>query len=419
MYLVKFLQIFKLINEFWTPQTPTLQATLINLIEKIAVALGCEFRIYLAQLMPQILKVLAHDPSKERCSNQIKLLNALKKFGNTLDDYLHLVLPPIVKLFEPNDVPSSVCIAALDSINHLAEILDFTDYASRIIHPLVRVLDNHPELRETALQTNCSLMVQLGKKYLVFAPLVDRIIRKHKINCIEYTKILTKLQSSTTLCLDDEFRLRQQRFRNREQSIRISSSSKFKFQGIDLQKVWQAARRVSKDDWLEWLKHLGAALIKETPSPSLRACMALAQNYQPLQRDLFNASFMSCYTELSEEMRKELGESLQQALMVPDLPEVTQSILNLAEFMEHCDGSTLSIDIKLLGDRATECRAYAKALHYKEEEFKKEKSYQVYEALILINNKLQQKEAAEGLLEFVMANRTNDEDMKVSILFYL
>jgi FKBP12-rapamycin complex-associated protein len=28
---------------------------------------------------------------------------------------------------------------------------------------------------------------------------------------------------------------------------------------------------------------------------------------------------------------------LEQALMVPDLPEITQTILNLAEFMEHCD----------------------------------------------------------------------------------
>lgn len=28
---------------------------------------------------------------------------------------------------------------------------------------------------------------------------------------------------------------------------------------------------------------------------------------------------------------------LEQALMVPDLPEITQTILNLAEFMEHCE----------------------------------------------------------------------------------
>lgn len=113
-------------------------------------------------------------------------------------------------------------------------------------------------------------------------------------------------------------------------------------------------------------------------------------------------------------MRKELSASLQQALMVPDLPEVTQTILNLAEFTEHCERDTLPLDGKLLGERAMECRAYAKALHYKEEEFKQEKTHQVYESLILINNKLQQKEAAEGLLEYVMANRGSSDDMKVN-----
>jgi hypothetical protein len=43
------------------------------------------------------------------------------------------------------------------------------------------------------------------------------------------------------------------------------------------------------------------------------------------------------------------------------------------------------------------CRAYAKALHYKEDEFHKGPNAQVFESLISINNKLQQKEAAAGI----------------------
>jgi len=68
-----------------------------------------------------------------------------------------------------------------------------------------------------------------------------------------------------------------------------------------------------------------------------RSCWALAQTYSQLPRDLFNAAFVSCWTELSESLQNELIHSLEQALMVPDLPEITQTILNLAEFMEHCD----------------------------------------------------------------------------------
>ena len=36
--------------------------------------------------------------------------------------------------------------------------------------------------------------------------------------------------------------------------------------------------------------------------------------------------------------------SLEQALEVPDLPEITQTILNLAEFMEHSDKGPLPLD---------------------------------------------------------------------------
>lgn len=49
-----------------------------------------------------------------------------------------------------------------------------------------------------------------------------------------------------------------------------------------------------------------------------------------------------------------------------------------------------------------------------EEEFRSGATLQVVEALIHINNKLQQKEAAEGLLERVMAQReAGDANLKV------
>lgn len=47
-----------------------------------------------------------------------------------------------------------------------------------------------------------------------------------------------------------------------------------------------------------------------------------------------------------------------------------------------------------------------------------DKSPQVLETLILINNKLQQKEAAEGLLECVMARRSNEEEPKVKEIYF-
>ena len=46
------------------------------------------------------------------------------------------------------------------------------------------------------------------------------------------------------------------------------------------------------------------------------------------------------------------------------------------------------------------CRAYAKALHYKEEEFHRGLTTKTLESLISINNKLQQPDAAAGVLVF-------------------
>ncbi|KAH8262146.1 hypothetical protein KR038_003117 [Drosophila bunnanda] len=401
--------IFKLIKEFWTINTP-LQNTLINLIEQIAVALGCEFRDYLAELIPQILRVLQHDNSKDRMVTR-RLLQALQKFGSTLGYYLPLIVPPIVKLFDSHYVPQQVSMVALETINNLACQLDFTDFSSRIIHPLVRVLDAEPELRDQAMLTLRSLVKQLGKKYLVFVPMVQRTLAKHRIADAEYEKLLSGIQSNSTLADASgagEYGLRPAKIKNYEPFVtdRNSNINNLQVRTNELRTSWQVTRRVSKDDWVEWLKRLSIGLLKESPSHALRACRSLAQEYDTLLRDLFNAAFISCWTELSPDLKSELTQSLIQALQVTDMPEITQTILNLAEFMEHCDRDPIPIETNLLGTRAMACRAYAKALRYKEEEFLLRKDPQVFESLILINNKLQQREAAEGLL--TTYNATNE-----------
>lgn len=103
-----------LLQEFWTVNSP-LQSTLITLVEAIAIALGAEFKVYLPQLLPQILRVLTHDTSKDR-QVTLKLLICLQKLGSNLDDYLHLILPPVVRLFDAKDCPSSVCKQALETV---------------------------------------------------------------------------------------------------------------------------------------------------------------------------------------------------------------------------------------------------------------------------------------------------------------
>ncbi|GMP25812.1 hypothetical protein CsSME_00002500 [Camellia sinensis var. sinensis] len=81
------------------------------------------------------------------------------------------------------------------------------------------------------------------------------------------------------------------------------------------------------------------------------------------------------------------------------LPSNASELLpKLVEFMEH-DEKPLPIDIRLVGALADKCRAFAKALHYKEMEFEGACSKKmdanpvaVVKALIHINNQLYQHE---------------------------
>lgn len=63
-----------------------------------------------------------------------------------------------------------------------------------------------------------------------------------------------------------------------------------------------------------------------------------------LPRDLFNAAFVSCWSELNEDQQDELIRSIELALTSQDIAEVTQTLLNLAEFMEHSDKVEMLLD---------------------------------------------------------------------------
>ncbi|KAI8892612.1 FAT domain-containing protein, partial [Globomyces pollinis-pini] len=177
-----------------------------------------------------------------------------------------------------------------------------------------------------------------------------------------------------------------------------------------LKKAWEASQRSTRDDWVEWIRRFSVELLKESPSHALRACAALAGTYYPLARELFNAGFVSCWGELYDQFQDELVRSLETALTSPTIPpEILQTLLNLAEFMEH-DDKALPIDIRTLGLYATKCHAYAKALHYKELEFISEPLTNTIESLISINNQLQQPDSAIGILTF--AQKNHDVELK-------
>lgn len=44
-----------------------------------------------------------------------------------------------------------------------------------------------------------------------------------------------------------------------------------------LRRAWESSQRSTQEDWSEWMRHFSVELLKESPSPALRATHALAQ----------------------------------------------------------------------------------------------------------------------------------------------
>ncbi|EGT38365.1 hypothetical protein CAEBREN_29363 [Caenorhabditis brenneri] len=128
---------------------------------------------------------------------------------------------------------------------------------------------------------------------------------------------------------------------------------------------WKNENLTSKDEWLQWLMKIRIGFLKSGSSPSLRAASSLGDQHPHLARDLFPAAFMSVWTELDSETQKDLTSCLLRAIST-GIPELIQTILNLAEFMDHSEKGPLPITHNVLGMWAEQTKAFAKACRYKE-----------------------------------------------------
>ncbi|KNC51511.1 phosphatidylinositol kinase Tor2 [Thecamonas trahens ATCC 50062] len=178
--------------------------------------------------------------------------------------------------------------------------------------------------------------------------------------------------------------------------------------------AWRIVQVTTKEEWMQWIRRVSVMQLKQSSAPALRACGTMAQSYYPLARQLFNAAFLSCWTELDEGAREKLVRCVRDALDAPIPAEILQQLLNLAEYMDR-NSQALPIPIRSLGELAVSCRAYAKALRYKELEYEAQevKDVALVEELIAINHQLQDAEAASGVL--VDAKRYHNIELNSSM----
>lgn len=177
--------IFELVNELWENQS--LQLPLASLVEALGKALDAEFKPFLPNVLPLLLKVFDGDMNDKVASTQMKVFDALLTFGANIEEYLQLVVPILVRTCERPDGPTALKKRAIQTIEGLTRRVNFSDHASRIIHPLVRTIGGpYNELRQAAMDCLCALMLQLGSDFAIFVPTIN------KVRAQSYSKITSR-----------------------------------------------------------------------------------------------------------------------------------------------------------------------------------------------------------------------------------
>ncbi|CAN0880168.1 Serine/threonine-protein kinase TOR [Linum grandiflorum] len=397
-------ELLSLISELWSsfglPATnrPSRGFPVLHLVEQLCLALNDEFRKHLPVILPCCIQVLS---DAERCNDYtyvLDILHTLEVFGGTLDEHMHLLFPALIRLFKV-DAPVDIRRAAIKTLTRLIPRVQVTGHISSLVHHLKLVLDGkNDELRKDAVDALCCLAHALGEDFTIFIPSLHKLLLKHRLRHKEFDDIEGRLRRREPLISGSTAQRLGWHSTVEVISDPLNDTDNDPYEdGTDVQRqlrghqvndgrlrtAGEASQRSTKEDWAEWMRHFSIELLKESPSPALRTCARLAQLQPFVGRELFAAGFVSCWAQLNEASQKQLVRSLEMAFSSPNIPpEILATLLNL-------------------------CRAFAKALHYKEMVFEGARTKKmdanpvaVVEDLIHINNQLHQHEAAVGILTY-------------------
>ncbi|PVU88739.1 hypothetical protein BB559_005414, partial [Furculomyces boomerangus] len=334
----------------------------------------------------------------------------LEQLGRLVLIEKQLIRPYLGEVFElfEEDLGSTQNqqLAAIALIEVVADALE-GDFGSH----LSTLYRNAPtqKLHNQIMDLFCVLMQQLQDDFVIFMPTIKSATlycgteRQH----VEYDRCSRLLFSNRLAPLEtpEQKPTLQSESVINDDPLSRDNNRRSKPNVLALKRAWETSRRITKDDWLDWIKQLSVELLKENPSPALRACALMASRYSQLGEELFNSAFVSCFSEISNSEQKELLDTIDVAASSAQMPpEILQAILNLAEYMER-DEKPLPLSLERLGVYAQRCHALAKALHYKEIECGMVGGENVVQDLIILNQQLDQHDAAAGTLEFIRKTR--------------
>lgn len=355
--------IFDVVEEFWFSRH---LSSICSLVERVAAAIPDDFRAYVPLLVRQVLaSIEATDLTEWNASSSAPedmerlelILKHIQGIKSVLGEYIHLVVPALVKLTDAivNCDPIGISMnlghgrsrLAVETIETLSVLLQSIEtnpllnqtsvqsnsaLPARVVQPFLRILGCNvygpqKEVGTAIIDCLCICARQLGAgRWMSFYHEEARIAitswqRKVGIEKSQYEQepiamignrqhlpidIYDKVVNSITFtssargelwnrngCQDEEVsgsdyslgksgasdvslvRMGENTRTVSAPSIHLvpqHQATTHKINQSNLQKAWDVSQRSTREDWDEWMRRFSVQLLREAPSPALRAC---------------------------------------------------------------------------------------------------------------------------------------------------
>ncbi|RLN45579.1 hypothetical protein BBO99_00007470 [Phytophthora kernoviae] len=272
---------------------------------------------------------------------QVQVVQSLIVFGDAVEDYVYLLVPALVHLMESLDTPLEVKVNTVYALARICVVANFEQYAGpRLLQPLARVASqvsakgpfffsrSHSSAGINASGSggvNSGLGVSASPGSGAAGATGARIPAT-KTEATYFAEVILYALGALVFQLQAEI---------------------LGFEPL-LQQIIASLPFTHR-------VNLSTAAAGQANTSSYSSPQAMVQYIAKALESLRSGDY--------------LVRALETAFQSDTIPaEILQTLLNLAEFMEH-DVEALPIDIRELGELAQKCHAYAKALHYKELEF--------------------------------------------------
>ena len=367
-------ELLNLVRELWDT---SLLPVVLDLIPILAFVFTDRFSSFLPECTTFLLDTLFinRTSQKELCH---KILIAIVSLKNISSDYLFLIFPELVEILTLTTTLPEVRLDTLVALRVLVQNVDCSVFSAPIIRCVISCIQlDDTSLQKHALMILYSIMVRLGELFSFYAEQIVSILQKKGLLTSNFVEIIqsksTSFQDFPFIETSDPFTItlnnnhHNMPFTTDANHISAMSSNVNLLSTLNEDDIRNAIFFQEDEtpwNWKEWYRTLVKTLLLNSPSPSIYACSFLGDVLFNIAENLFNAAFLSIWTNLNADSQLIVSASLTRALLSDPVPgAIRTSLVNLFDFMERSE-HPIPISRQVLCQTCEKCSQYAKAFYF-------------------------------------------------------